>query len=136
MDPLMRWIEAPRVTDHAYPTGLALHACHVLGVSPAVGERDLDLDVLAGAHALDCLRRVQLRGGGEDHGVDARPVEYLCELRGGVWNAKPGRGLPGLLGRASDQGDDFDAADRTDRLEMFLTECAGAREDDFHYRAP
>ena len=92
--------------------------------------------MLAGPHALDRLRRVQLRRCRQDHGVDAGPVERLGELRGDVRDAEFRGNFARLLERAADQRDDLDAADRPYRLEMLLAEGAGSRKDDLHARPP
>ena len=68
-----------RVAGHGRieaPVGL-LHLRHGLRVDPAVGQRDLDLDVLAGLHALHRLPGVHLGRGAQDHRIDvvARKLE-------------------------------------------------------------
>ena len=123
MDPLVRRVESPRVTDHADAAGVMLHACDLARVRPVVGERDLDLHVLAGPHALDGLRGVQLRRCRQDHGVDAGPVERLGELRGDVRDAEFRGNFARLLERAADQRDDLDAADDLDRLQVLLAKA-------------
>ena len=52
-----------------------------LRVRQRVGDRDLDLDVLAGAHDLLGLRRVHLRRRRQDRGVDAGQRERLGKIR-------------------------------------------------------
>ncbi len=72
MDPLVRRIESPGVTDHAHEPRFALRRGDGLGVGPRIGEGDLDLDVLAGAQGLDGLLRVHLSGRRQNDGVDVR----------------------------------------------------------------
>ena len=59
---------------------LLLHAMDLLGVRPAVGERNLDLDVLPRAHRGDGLLRMELGGGTQDDGVDVVAGEDLVQV--------------------------------------------------------
>ena len=132
MDPLVRRVESPRVTDHAEAAGVVLHACNLPRVRPVVGERDLDLYVFPGPHALDGLCRVQLGRCCQDHGVDAGPVERLGELRGDMRDAEFRGNVASLLDGAADQRDDLDAADDFDGVQVLLAKGAGSGEDDLH----
>ena len=128
---LVARVEAPGVADHRDEAGLRLHRDHRLGVGETVGERDLDLHVLAGLETREGLRRVHLGRRGQDHRVEAGLVERLGEIGGGVGNAVFGGGLSRLVGFAPDQGDALDAVNQLDRVEMFEAEGAGAGEGDF-----
>ena len=66
----MRGIEAAGVAGHRDQPGLLLLREHRFGVGEAVGERDLDLDVLARFEALDRLVGVELGRGRQDDRVD------------------------------------------------------------------
>ena len=78
--PLVARVEAARVAGHRDEAGLLLHLDDRLGVRQRVGHRDLDLDVLAGAHALHRLLGVHLRGRRQDDGLDARLRQALAEV--------------------------------------------------------
>ncbi len=80
MDPLVRRIEAPGVSDHADQVGLVGHLRDLLRVGPRVGQRDLHLHVLASAQRSDRLRRVHLRRRAEDDRVDVVAGEHFVEL--------------------------------------------------------
>jgi len=69
--PLMARIEAPHVPGHGDDAGLLGDAQERLGVFDAVGDRDLDQHVLAGAHHLLALAKVHFGRRGEDHRVGA-----------------------------------------------------------------
>ena len=58
--PLVRWIEPPRMAGHGDQTGLLLHGIDLLRIGQRVGDRNLDLDVLAGPHDLDGLGGMHL----------------------------------------------------------------------------
>jgi len=45
------------MTDHAEAAGVVLHACNLARVNPVVGERNLDLYVLAGIHREEAQAR-------------------------------------------------------------------------------
>ena len=72
VDPLVRGIKAPGMTDHAHQVGARGRPGHGLRVGPTVGEGDLDLDVLARLEGRNGLFSVELRRGAEDHRVDVR----------------------------------------------------------------
>src|SRR5262245_56346039 len=128
--PLVARIEAAHVPAHGSDAGLLGDLHQLLGVLDAVGDRDLDQHVLAGAHHLLALAEMHLGGRGEDHRVgtlDAfrevagvmRHTVFLGDLRGGV-----------LV--AADQRRDFHFGDALERVEMLLTEGALAGDTDFH----
>ena len=64
-------IEAPHVAAHRGDAGLLGDLHQVLGVLDAVGDRDFDQHVLAGAHHLLALAEVHLGRRGQDHRVGA-----------------------------------------------------------------
>ncbi len=98
VDPLVRRIEPPRVAGHRDDAGLLLHLHDFLGVLQVVRHRDLDLHVLARAHALDGLRSMHLRRRGEDHRLEAWLPEALGQVAGAVRNGELARHfLRGLL---------------------------------------
>ena len=67
----------------------------------------------------------------QDRRIHPGQRERLGELRRGVPDAELRRGFAGLLRRAAHQRDDLDVADRPDRLQVFLAECADSGEDAF-----
>ena len=73
VNPLVARIESPRVAAHRDKAGLFLNGENLFGVGKRIGNRNLDLDVLSGAHALDRLLGMHLRRGGQDDGFDAGP---------------------------------------------------------------
>ena len=97
-----------------------------------VGQRNFDLHVLARLHALDGLGSMQLRGRAENGGIDVRLRQRLSEfgrdVADTIFACDRARGLK----FASDQGDDLDATDGLDGIQVLLAESAGAREDYFH----
>ena len=72
MDPLVRRIKATGVPYHADPARALLRLTYGLRIFPPIGERDLDLHVLARIEAFDRLRRVHLCRRAENGGLDAR----------------------------------------------------------------
>ena len=72
VDPLMAGVEAARMARHRDDAGFLLHPHEPLGVRERVGHGNLDHDVLAGAHALLALRRMQLRRRGQNHRIEPR----------------------------------------------------------------
>ncbi len=133
--PLVAGIEPAGVAGHGHHPGLLLHVDDPLRVRDAVGHGDLDLDVLAGLHALHRLLGVHLGGGGQDHRLDARNLQALAEVAGPVGNVELLGHLLGGLGAAADQGDDLDAVDLLDAFQVALSERPLARHDDLHAAA-
>jgi hypothetical protein len=126
MNPLVRRIEAARVADHANESCFLLCLGDSLRVRQTVGERDLDLHVLACAQASDALRGMHLRRRAENHRIDVFARERLVEIRGDVLDAEFGGDAAGLLELATDERNDLDAIDLLQRLEVFDPECARA----------
>src|SRR5690606_30183106 len=132
VNPLVRRVEAARVARHRNQPGLALHLVYALGVGEIVGDRDLDLDVLAGAHHLLRLLRMDLRRRRDDRGIDTGLRERLVEIRGPVRNTVLLRDRFGGLGAASREADDLDAVDVLQSVEMLSPECSLPDDDYFH----
>ncbi len=76
----MTGIEAPRVTAHADDAGFFLNADEAFGIRQRVRDGNLDLHMLAGAHAQLSLRRVHPSGRRQDHGFQARLLQALGEI--------------------------------------------------------
>ena len=71
VDVLVARVEAPHVAAHGGDAGLLGDLRQVLGILDAVGDRDFDQHVLAGAHHLLALAEVHLGRRGQDHRVGA-----------------------------------------------------------------
>ena len=87
MYPLVRRIESSGMTDHANEPRGFLRLCDRLGISPTVGQRNLNLHVFAGMQALECLMGVHLRGCAENRCLNAGECERLRETPGHVADA-------------------------------------------------
>ena len=103
-----------------------------LRIGQLIGERNLDLHVLAGVHALDRLRGVQLRRRAQDGGGDARARQRVGEIRGGVRHAILARDFFSGRQLSTDDRHHFDAVDQFARIEMLLAEGADACDNDLH----
>ena len=138
--PLVARVEAARVADHRNLAGLFLESRDLLGVREAVGQRNLDLDVLARLEAGDRLCGVHLRGRAQDDGVDLRQREAVGEIAGDVADAVLGRDLLRLREFPAHDGDHFNTVDQLDRVEVLGAERAGAGKRDLdrcaHWCAP
>jgi hypothetical protein len=113
--PLVAGIEAARVAAHGDQPGLLLQGDHGFGIGQAVGQRDLDLHVLAGLQAGDGLLGVHLGRRAQDHGVDFLQRQAVGQVGGDVADAVFGGGLARLFQFAADQRDHLDAVDQLDR---------------------
>ena len=112
-------------------TPVSLRDTHqLLGILDAVGHRDLDQHVLAGAHHLLALPEVQLGRRGQDHGIGA--FDALGEIAGIVWDAVFLRDLRRRILVAAHERCNLGFGDALERVEMFLAECPLARYADFH----
>ena len=130
VDVLMARVEAPHVAAHRGDAGLLGDLHQVLGVLDAVGHRDLDQHVLAGAHHLLALAEVHLGRRGEDHRVGA--LDAFAEIAGVMRDAVfLGDRRGGVLVAADERGD-FDALNALQRIEMLLAKRALAGDTDFH----
>ena len=127
--PLVTGVEAPGVADHRDLSRCALQPRHLLGAGKAVGERDLDLHVLARGKARGRLRRVHLRRRAQDRRVDVRQGEALREVGGDVRHAVLRRDLARLAELAADERNDLDAVDQANRVEVLDAERAGAGQN-------
>ena len=131
---LMARVEAAGVADHGDEPGLLLHRDDRLGVLQAVGERNLDLHMLAGLEALQRLRGVHLRRRRQNHRVEPRQLEGLGEIGRDVADAVFRRRLLGFVELAPDERDHLDPVDLLDRVEVPEAEGAGAGKRDFECR--
>ena len=90
----MRRVEPPGVPDHADQIVSRGDFRDLLRVGPRVGQRDLDLHVLASAQRRDRLRRVHLRRRAEDDRVDVIACEHLVEFGARVRRLRTSRRPP------------------------------------------
>ena len=131
VDVLVARVEAPHVAAHRGDAGFLGDLHQVLGVLDAVGDRDFDQHVLAGAHHLLALAEVHLGRRGQDHGVGA--LDALGEFAGVMRDAVfLGDGRGGVL-VAPDQRGHFNALNALQRIEMLLAKRALAGDTDFHW---
>ena len=130
VDKLMARVEATGVAAHRDEPGALLHRDDGFRVLQTVGERNLDLHMLAGFHALQRLRGVHLGRRRQNDGVELRELEAVGKIGRHVTDAVIGRGLLRLVELAADQRDDFDPVDQLDPVEMLEAEGAGARQRD------
>ena len=128
--PLMARIEAAHVAAHGDDAGLLGDLHQLLGVLDAVGDRDFDQHVLAGAHHLLALAEVHLGRRGEDHRVGA--LDALGEVAGVMRDAVFLGDLGGGVLIAADQRRDLDVRDALQRVQMLLAEGALAGDANLH----
>src|SRR5262249_51739743 len=128
--------EPAGVPDHADQAGLLLHAIDLLRVRPAVGDRGLDLDVLARAHRGGGLPRGPLGRGAQDDGVPVRAGEGRVPVGPGVAGTVLARDLLGLLQPAADDGRDGHAVDVRQPVQVPDAEGAGPGKSDPHVWLP
>jgi hypothetical protein len=135
--PAVRGVEAPGVPDHADQSALALRGGGTLCVGPAVGQRDLDLHVLARAQHGNGLFGVQRGRGAQDDRVDVVMVQDLGQVGCRELHAVLGGDLPGLVQAAADDGGGGDAGvvDGGERVEVFAAERAGPGQGNPQRRA-
>lgn len=111
MHPLVARIEPPGMPDHAGQSGFFLLGHHRLGISPAVGKWNFDLNMLACCHAGHRLGSMHLRCRAQDYGIDIVPRQCVSQM----FRAVPGTVFCGsrgcLLAGAADDRDDFDPVD-------------------------
>jgi hypothetical protein len=84
---LVAGVEAASVAAHRDQAGLLLQRCHCLGTGERVGERDLDLHMLARLQARDRLLGVHLRRRAQDHRIDILQREAVGEIGRDVGDA-------------------------------------------------
>ena len=128
--PLMARVEAPHVAAHGGDAGFLGDLNQRFGVLDAVGDRDFDQHMLAGAHHLLALAEMHLGRRGQDHRIGALDAfgELAGEMRDAVFLGDLGGGV--LI--AADQRGDLDAGNALERVEMFLPERALPRHANFH----
>ena len=126
----MARVEAPHVPAHRGDAGLLGDLDQILGVLDAVGDRNLDQHVLAGAHHLLALAEMHLGRRGQDHRVGA--LDAFREIAGPVLDAVFLRDLRGGVLIAAHQRGDFHALNALQGVEMLLAERALAGDTDFH----
>ena len=132
---LVAGVEAARVADHRDQAGRLLQRGDFLGACKRVGERDLDLHVLACLQAGDALRGVHLRRRAQDHCVDSLDRQAVGEVGAHVGDAVFRGDLLRLVELAADQRDDLDAVDQLDRVQMLDAERAGTGQRHLDRRA-
>ena len=130
VNPLVARVEPPHVSRHAVDAGLLGDLSQLLGVRDAVGDRDFDQHVFAGAHHLFALAKVHLRRRGEDHGVSA--FDAFGQIAGEVRDAVFLGDLSGCILVAADEGGHLDVRNALEGVEMFLTKGALAGDANFH----
>ena len=130
VDVLVARIEAAHMAAHGGDAGLLGDLHQALGVLDAVGDRDLDQHVLAGAHHLLALAEVHLGRRGEDHRVGA--LDAFGEIAGVVRDAVFLGDLGGGVLIAADQRGHLHARDALERVEMLLAEGALAGNANLH----
>ena len=139
MDKLVARIEAAGVAAHRNEPGPLLHRDDGFRVLQIVGERNLDLHMLAGFQTLQRLRGVHLGRRRQNHRVEAGKLEAVGEIGGDVSDAVFGRGLLRLVELASDERNHLDPVDQFDAVEMLEAEGAGPRQrglDGFRHESP
>src|SRR5262245_152257 len=132
VDPLMARVEAAHVPAHRHDARFFRDLGQLLGVLDAVGDRDFHQHVLAGAHHLLALPKMQLRRRGQDHRVGA--LDAFRELAGIVGDTVFLRDFGGGVLIAADQRADLDVGNALERVEMFLAERPLAGDADLHHR--
>ena len=128
---LMARVEAPGVADHGDEPASLLLRDHRFRVLQTVGERNLDLHMLASLEALKRLRRVHLRRRGQDDRIELRQFEGVGEIGRDMADPIFRRRLLGLVELAADERDRLDPVDQLDRVEVSQAKGAGAGKRDF-----
>ncbi len=128
---LVAGVEAAGVAAHRDQAGLLLQRHHFLSALERVGERNFDLDMLAGLQACQRLFGMQLRRRAENDGIDFGQRQAARQVGADMRNAVFVGDLAGFFQVAADQRDDFDAVDVLDAVEVLDAEGAGARQGDF-----
>src|SRR5262245_10156002 len=116
--PLVAGIEAAHMAAHGDDAGLLGDPHQRLGVLDAVGDRNLDQHVLAGAHHLLALAEVHLGRRGQDHRIGA--LDALAEVAGAVLDRVFLGDLGGGVLVAADERGDLDLGNTLERVEMLL----------------
>jgi len=113
-------------------SGLPLHFDDILGVGHRVRHRNFDHDVFAGAHALNRLAGMHLRGRGKDRRLDTGLCETLAKVKRPVGNLEPLGHCLRRVGAAAGERHDFNAGDVLQGLQMLDPECALPCHTDLH----
>ncbi|MNT72055.1 hypothetical protein D3C72_2106200 [compost metagenome] len=116
---------------HGHQAGLLLQGDNLLAIGQHVAQRDLDLHVLARFQAGDGLPGVHLRGRAQDHGIHFLDGQAVLQLGGDMLDAVLVGHFLGLGQVAADEGDDFDAVDVFNTVQVLDAEGASACECDF-----
>src|SRR5260370_11714272 len=132
MDPLMAGIEAPRMSAHRCKAGFLLYGQDALGTGERVCDRNLDLNMLSGTHAFDCLFGVYLRRGCENHGLQTGPRQGFLEIRRPVWSAVLLRSRFSCFSGPAMDADDFGILDALQSIQMFLGKRTLPNHDNLH----
>ena len=112
------------MADGADQARVLLNSQHLFRIGQRVGDRDFHLDVLAGLHALDRLRGVELRWRRENHGVDVVPLDGRLQVVERIGHVIVRRHLSSDLDiRVYDDGH-FSVIDLLQTVEVFSAECA------------
>jgi hypothetical protein len=130
VNPLMAGIEAARMAHHGDLACLPLRRRRRFRAGKAVGQRDLDLHVLARGKRRHRLVRVHLRGRAQDHRIHVFHGKRLGQVGAGVADAVLARDLFGLVELAADHRHHADARDVLDAVEVLDAERAGAGQRD------
>ena len=127
----MARVEAPGVADHRDEAGLLLSRDHRLGVLQAVGERDLDLHVLAGL-AGTAIAWAACIWVGVARITASRPGSFRVSESSVVYMGDAVFSAASFVLSSSRPTSeiDLDPVDQLDRVEMLEAEGAGARERD------
>ncbi len=126
----MAGIEAPHMAAHGGDAGFLGDLHQGFGILDAVGDRDFDQHMLAGAHHLLALAEMHLGRRGEDHRVGA--LDAFGQFAGVMRDAVFLRHLGGGVLVAADQRGDFDVGDALERVEMLLPERTLPRYANLH----
>src|SRR3954452_24780681 len=130
VNPLMTGVEAAHVPAHRHDAGLLGDLHQLFGVFDAVGDRDLDQHMLAGAHHLFALPEMHLGRRGENERIGA--FDALGQVAGVMGNAVFLGDLCGGVLIAADQRGDLYAGNALHRVEMLLAKGALAGYANLH----
>ena len=130
----MGWIEAPGMADHADEAGFLLHLALTASASSQLSARGISTWTClpASMHWIACSACIWV-GVAQDRGIDARLGQRFGEIGRRVRDAVF-VGDASLVGSSlrPTSGNDFNAVDVLDAVEMLQTECAGAGENNLH----
>ena len=127
---LVAGIEAAGMAAHRDPARFFLQRHHGLRILQAVGQRNLDLHMLAGPQARHRLCRMHLRRRAQDDSVHFLQGQALGQFGRDVTDGEFRRNVPGFLQLAANQRNHFDAIDFLDAFQVLDAEGAGAGKGD------